>query len=373
LPRTLTLAFFALALVALLAGSYVILPAATIYLTPAATQATVTTHITADPDAPDVDPQAAVVPARIIGVEVEWTASQETTGRTDYPSETATGVAVFSNLVPDQTTIPAGTVVRTTAANPVQFVTLTDVTLPARVGATVETPIEAVVPGVEANLPSGRINEVEGPLAARLAVTNPEPTRGGDVVQVAAVSYNDYQNIRDTLLNQLLDRAYAEMQFYLGQAEFIPRESLAVVLVQSETYDRYIGEVAESFNLTMRVIVQGVAIDESYANEVIYIQMVERVGQGYRIQPDSLLFHRGEVIAIDEERRVSFIMQGTGDVVAAVDPLRVQTLVQGRMVRDAQILLEQEFLLASSPRIDLWVPFWPQMPLLPFRITVVVG
>lgn len=373
LRRTLAVAFIALALLGLLAGAYVALPSATIYMVPAATPATVTVNVTADPEAAAVEAQNTIIPARIIGVEVEETASQETTGRTDQPSEGATGVVVFSNLVPDQITVPAGTIVRTTAADPVRFTTLTDATLPARVGATVEAPVEAVEPGVEGNLPSGRINEVEGPLATRLAVTNPDPTRGGDIVQVAAVSYNDYQNLRETLLDRLQERAYAEMQFYLGQTEFMPLESLSVVLVQSETYDRYIGEVAETFSLTMRVIVQGVAIDESYANEVAYAQMAGRVGDGYRIRPDSLLFRRGEVIAIDEERRVSFIMQGSGDVVAAVEPASVQALVRGRTVRDAQILLEQAFALASPPQIDLWIPFWPQMPLLPFRITVVVG
>jgi hypothetical protein len=373
LPRALAVAFFALSGVGLLVGVYVALPSATIYMAPAATPATVTAQITADPEAPAVDVESAVIPARIIGVEVEDTASQETTGRTDQPSEAATGVVVFSNLVPDQVTVPAGTIVRTTAADPVRFATLTDVTLPATVGATVEAPVEAVEPGVEANLPSGRINEVEGALAGRLAVTNPEPTRGGDIAQVAAVSYNDYQNLREMLLEQLQERAYAEMQYYLGQTEFMPRESLAVVLIQSETCDRYIGEVAETFSLTMRVIVQGVAIDESYANEVVYVQMAGRVGDDYCIQPDSLLFRRGEVLAIDEERRVSFIMQGSGDVVAAIDPARVQALVRGRTIRDAQFLLEQTFPLASPPQIELWLPFWPQMPVLPFRITVVVG
>lgn len=373
MPRALAFAFFSLALIALLVGMYVILPSATIYMIPAATQATVTAHITANPNAPSVDVQNAVIPARIIGIEVEWLASQETTGRTDQPSEIATGVVVFSNLVPDQVTVPAGTIVRTTAADPIRFATLTDVTLPARVGATVEAPIEAVAPGVEANLPSNRINEVEGSLSTRLAVANPEPTHGGDVIQAPAVSYNDYQNLRDILLEQLRERAYAEMQFYLGQSEFIPRESLAVVLVQSETYDRYIGEVAETFSLTMRVIVQGIAIDDSYANEVVYVQMLGRVGDGYRIQPNSLLFRRGEIAAIDDEQQVSFIMQGSGDVIAAIDPVRVQDMVRGRTVRDAQIILEQEFPLASPPQIDLWLPFWPQMPLLPFRVTVVVG
>jgi hypothetical protein len=310
-------------------------------------------------------------------VEVEGQATVDTTGTIDQPSEKARGIALFTNLIPDQVTIPAGTVVRTSAAQPVRFVTLADATLPGTVGETVEVPIEAVNPGFEGNLPAGRINEIEGPLSARLAVANGEPTRGGDVTVVPAVGPADFDRVRALLLQELQQRAYAEMQtdpfIALQSTEFIPIESLAVVLMHSETFDGYVGQAATELALDVRVTIQGVAIDERRAREVVYAGLAEKVGEGFEISATSLVFRRGVVTNIDDQRRVTFVMQGAGDVSAAIHPQDVRRMVRGRSVQGALATLDRELPLAAPPSIEAWPPFWPIIPSLAARIDVEIG
>lgn len=356
---------------------YLLAPGATINLTPASNQVTVTTTVIADPAIEEVDVVSGSVPARPVGVEVTSAIDLETTGKTEEPTEKARGVALFTNRIPDQVTIPAGTIVRTSAAQPVRFVTLVDATLPGKIGETVEVPIEALEAGYEGNLPSNRINSIEGALANRIAVTNAQATRGGDAREVPAISQADYERVRTLLLQQIQQRAYAEMQtspyINLQETEFIPLESLTVVLIHSETYDGYIGQAAEQVSLTMQATVQGVAIDERLARQIVYARLAEKVGPGYQLGSGSLVFRRGQVTQIDGERRVTFIMQGAGDISIAIQAEQVRELVRGKPVNDALAYLDREFPLAAPPQIETWPRFWPLLPALPMRIQVEVS
>lgn len=368
-----------IALIITLLGLILLGPSATVRVEPAANQVTLTTVVVASPDssAPDVDLSTSSIRARMVGVEVEGLTTIDTTGTTAQPSEKARGVALFTNLVPDQATIPLGTVVRTSAGQPVRFVTLADATLPGTVGATVEVPIEAISPGFEGNLPTARVNQVEGPLASRAAVTNSQPTQGGDVTMVPSVSTDDYARIRALLLQQLQQRAYAEIQtdplIMLTDTEVVPVETLDVVLVRSETYNAYIGQPATQLSLDMAVTVQGVAIDERLARQVVYAKLAEKVGTGYEIRPDSLVFRRGEVTNIDDNRRVTFVMQGAGDISATITEAHVRSIVRGTTIAQAVSKLENELPLGGPPSVQIWPSFWPLISPLSQRINVEIG
>lgn len=373
LRPALTAVTFGVTLAILLTLAFLALPGATIHLAPASNQVAATTTITADPNAllEDMDTAAGLIPARMVGVEVGGSTSVDVSGTVLVPSEKARGIVMFTNRIPEQVNIPAGTVVRTSAARPVRFVTLADVTLPGTVGDTVEVAVEAIEAGFEGNVPAGRVNELEGPLNARVIAANPEPTRGGLAADVRAISAEDMERARALLLQQLQQRAYGEMQSdLLEDFEFVPLESLNVVLVHTETFSGYEGQAADRLSLSMRVTVQGVAVDERLARQVVYAELAGKVGPGYQISADSLIFRQGEVISFGEDGRVTFVMQGAGDVFAAVDVRTVRSLVRGVPLRRAAERLEQELLLASPPEIQPWPEFWPLMPALPVRISV---
>jgi hypothetical protein len=119
--------------------------------------------------------------------------------------------------------------------------------------------------------------------------------------------------------------------------------------------------------------VQGVAIDERLASQAAYVELAKRVGPGFQLSAESLLFKRGEVTQIDEQRRVTFIMHGTGEVLTDIPPAKVRQLVQGRTINRAKSRLEGGFPLTAPPDIEVWPGFWPIMPLLPLRIQVDFG
>jgi len=58
-------------------------------------------------------------------------------------------------------------------------------------------------------------------------------------------------------------------------------------------------------------------------------------------------------------------------IVQQVDLAQVTHLIQGYGSRSAQSRLEDQLPLASSPQISLSPPWWPWVPIVPFRISVV--
>ena len=358
---------------ALIAG-LLLVPGASITIEPLSEQVSVSTPIIADPQAAAVDVDSASIPARIVGVDVDATATTDTTGSLNVPTDKAQGTVLFTNLIPDQTTIPAGTTVRTSGGIPVKFLTQTDVTLPGRVGATVTAPIQAAAAGFEGNLQTNKINTIDGPLGARVAVINPSPTSGGNAVPAQAVSQQDYDRVRALAIQQIQQRALADMRIdpyiKLLDTEFIPTESLLVVLVNAETYSASVGDTATTLSLTMRATVQGTAIDERSARQVVYSKMAEIIGEGFEIRPDTLVFKKGQVTAIDANRRLTFVMDGAGDMTQAIDLDQVRLMVDAVPAAEAQARLQQSLQLAAPPTITIWPGFWPLMPILPFRIAV---
>jgi hypothetical protein len=369
--RNIVASFLVIILLALL----IIAPQATVKLDPVRSQTSVTVPIIADPSLTKVDVTNALIPARIVGIDTDATATVETTGTTDRPSTRAHGTALFTNLIPEQATIPAGTIVRTSAAIPVRFVTLADATIPGKVGATVEVSLEAIEAGYEGNLPANRINQVEGVLSTRLAVTNPTPSSGGDVVQIRAISSTDFQRVRNLAIQQLDQRAFAEFQtnplIHLSPSEFVPPESLAVVIVESETYSGNEGQASDTLELQMNATVQGVAIDQTYARQIVYALLSQKIGEGFRIDESAVEFRLAEVTAIDDQRRITFIMYGSGDAITAIDTQELSGQILGRTRASANEVLMAKLQLLSEPQISIWPEFWPLIPLLPSRIEFV--
>mgnify|MGYP005848084793 CR=1 FL=1 len=374
--RVLNWSAFALAVAVLLVGMYVILPGARVTLKPASDQVSVTVPVVADPELPAVNLIDRAIPARVLGVEVEWSTTVSTTGRVVQPATPSRGTVVFSNLLNEEVRVPAGTVVRTTAAEPVRFQTTEEVIVPAGVAATVEAPIEALPEsfGLVGNVGPNLINRVEGPLSVNLRVMNVEATRGGGITEVAAVAKEDYERLRAALLQQLQMRAYAEMSSpdWIGPSEFVAIDSLAVVLVLDETYSEYIGQPAENVSLQMRVVVQGVVVEERYARQVAYSALAERIGHGLRILDETLAFVRGHELGVDDARRVTFLMTATSDVASAIDSETLRDQLAGLPVDRAAQLLGGQYLLKQPPRIELWPGWFGRMPALPIRIDVAV-
>lgn len=367
-------ALFFIVLVAFFGGAVLSVPSARIVLVPRNEPVGVKLNVVIDPNIRSVDYARARIPAATIYAEIEGNAQVATSGQKDIPSSRAAGKVVFLNQLTAPVRIPKGTAVRTSAfGTAIRFVTMEDAQVPGGFGVQAETPIEAVDVGVGGNVAANLINEVEGVAALAVRVTNPEPTHGGGVKQVQSVTQADRDRLRAALLQQLQQRAYAQMQSGLGEQEYIPPESLGVSEVLDETYDRFVTEEAPSLGLQMRARVAGLKVGIQDANALVYAAMAGKVPPGYELIPNGLTFERAEtLVPADKRGNLTMVMRGIGYSAARLDLEAVRQTIAGQPVQTVREYLLQALPLQADPEVQIWPGWFGRMPYLTFRTDIQV-
>ena len=363
---------FAAVLAVFVVVGVLVVPSAQIALIPASQPVLVQLNAVIDPNIRVVDYARSRIPATAVYAEIEGNAQIATSGQKDIPSSRAAGKVVFVNQLSQPVRIPSGTAVRTSAfTTAIRFVTMADAEVPGNFGAQVEVPIEAVDVGVGGNVPANLINEVEGVAALAVRVSNPQPTTGGGVRQVPAVTQADKDRLRAALLQQLQQRALAQLQSQLGEQEAIPPESLAVAEVLDETYDRFVGEEAPSLGLQMRVRVSALKVSMQDANALVYAAMAAKTPPGHELIANGLTFQRVEtLVPADQRGNLSFAMHGSGYAAARLDTDAVRRAVAGKGLETARAYLTQSLPLQAEPIVQVWPSWFGRLPFLPFRTQI---
>lgn len=347
-------------------------PAARITLIPHGQAIAAEIPITADPSQTSIDAASGIIPARTTTVVVSGSVEVATTGMVDEATQRAGGVVTFTNLTNQAARIPAGTAVRTTGGTPIRFVTQEDVALEAKKGSTGSASILAIEPGPPGNVGAGLINSVEGPLAVQVAVTNEDPTTGGEVKQVASVTDDDRKRAKEALLAQLKQQGYAELAAGLDEGEFAPVASTTILRALDETYDHFAGEKAERLTLEMRVEVGATAVNEADAFVVGQAEIDSRLGGTLVIAPGTTKFAREQSSTVDADGRVRFNITARAEAVSSINPDDVRAAAQWQLAEQTPDLLYAEFPVVTKPEVTVWPGWFPRMPWLAWRIEVTI-
>lgn len=363
------LTVFLVTLIVILISAVLLVPQASITLVPAGETVSVIVPVGVDRELEAVDMSAGLIPARRVGDYFEGYLEVETTGTSAFVSGRATGSVLFTNLLHQDVTVPAGTMVRTSGGSfPVRFSTTHDVAIPARGQASAA--IEALEEGPAGNVGVNQINQVEGIAGLAIRVTNPDPTYGGATQEVRAVSQADMDRARDLLIDQLLGTAYAGLRDYLEPNELLLRHSLTVQGMET-SYNRFLGERADTVGLHMRLLVTGLTVDQGNANAVAYVSLVRNLPDGYELEWTG--YEIGEMAEEPVgEGEYTFFVTASGYASAIIDPQEVQRAAVAQPPEEALEVLASDFPLGSAPQVSVWPDWFPRMPLLPLRIAVSV-
>lgn len=359
--------FFVTLAILFVSFSYVV-PGAIITLRPETQPLRAERLVIADPEFESVDYQSGTIPGRLLVVNQSWQAEVATVGTIEVPGAPARGPVLFVNRLAQEVIVPAGTRVSTSDGSNITFQTLADVTLAGVIGTTAETEVVAVEPGPEGNVEANRINRVQGSLALQVEVRNLEPLSGGGLQNVPAVAEADRDRLRSQVLQFLQALATSEMEAQLAEREFLARDSVRLVQIFSETYSHDVGEPASRLTLEMRAELHGTAINTTEAAGLVYEALAAEVPPGFSVVPDSLGFDTGEVVAVDEQGRVTFSMVGDGIAAAELNLAGPITAITGQEKDVAVAYLYQQLPVQDLPTIDIWPTWFDRVPYLPARI-----
>lgn len=326
-----------------------VLPAATITVAPGREPIQVTVNLTADGNLDVVDPESNILPARFIETTLEETGVIATTGTQQKASDRASGTVVFTNLGATGVEIPVGTLVNTSTGSPVTFRTTTASWLEGGVGNRATVPIEAVEPGVEGNVRANTINTVGGALRFRARVSNPGATFGGGSALVPVVTQQDKDNLLAQVLASLEQKAYDALQSELQEGEWLPPESIQSFTV-AQVFDKYNDDEGSELTLTLRVLAQGTALNQSQTNEAMLGALRRSIPERGMLVADSVAFRR-EPGAEALSRQVQFTMTALADYVVPIDPQEVKQTITGLSPEEAAAAVSTRWPLARPPEI----------------------
>lgn len=354
----------------------VVVPTARVTMTASSQNISVIVPVTLDAQIDKVDIDARKIPAHRIDVIVEDTGVATTTGAKDIPKGKAKGAVLFFNILSTPFKVPKNTVVRTSSASvAIRFITLNDAEAPP--AGRIEVAVEALDEGPSGNVPPNQINRIEGMSALALRVLNPQPTSGGGLETVHAVTLEDYKRARAATMDKLLQAALGKMKLdaeVLRNGWYIVPNTLFIADVQDETYDRFVTEQADQVKLNLRLQVAGLAVDPNDMDSIAQTVIADKAPAGYSLL--DVTTERGDVAEEGTGLRTEFFVTAHARAGAKIDENEVKKLVRGRTIADAQSVLLQRLSLKGNPSItvepDWLLRYTHRMPFVTLRIETLV-
>lgn len=358
---------------ALIIGAAYFVPNGEIQLRPVTQPVQTELQLLANTEIDDAEANAQQVPAQRTTVIASWTTAIATTGAAAVPDSPGRGQIILTNLTVEPLNLPAGTtIVAETAEGLVDFQTVQPVSLPDVVGATAAVDIVALELGERGNVPADSIRLLDPELAGKVELRNPEPTSGGAIRPVAAVSAADRERLRAQLTQYLQTQAVEQIESGLGEQELLARDTLRLVRVISEEWSHEVGEATDSLSLALTAEMSGVVIDTTPAVDLVYNRLIQEVPPGYTLLPDSFAVAAGDVEPATDAGTLPFTVRGQGQISATIDPTAELGQIAGHDIDEAMIYLQETLLLESRPTATVFPNWFGRLPYLPGRIEVVV-
>lgn len=362
------LTLFTLAVLAILAVVAMLLPHAEVHLVPLKRTEGVTVDVQAAPGIHSVSLTGAI-PATWHTVEVEGRIEGTATGTLTVPATPARGRVTFTNLTAQAVDIPQGTVV--SGGSPaVRFATGRPLHLEAGPGSQASVEVQALDWGPQGNLPAHTLNSVAGPLGLKVTVTNRTPTQGGTVTQVAAPTALDRSRLYSQLRHDLEQTALDELHATLDANDLLIRASLEPVAVVQRRYEPPTTQPAETLQLTLRMTFRALVVHGDDLRALAEGIRQTQMSPGYLPVANTLTWANQTEPTLTGET-VRWRLHIRWQEVAALDEGRLVNGMLGATPAAAKEWLRENAPLAAPPTITLSPPWWPRLPLLPFRIRMV--
>ncbi len=353
-------------------GAYLVLPSATIVVSPKEEAlGPVRVTIRADPTATAPNAADQVVPAEVVSLDVTTTDSFPATGKR-VAEKKASGTVRFENLDPTSSnTIPSGSVVRTSGG--VRFRTNAAVTVPRAdlvglgiIPKTASVKVTAVEPGPEGNVDANRITQVpRDENGTFLNVTNPDPTTGGAREEFPKVTQKDIDGALAALepaLQAALAERLTDPSIAPAGATVFPETAVLGTPVPSVDPTTLLDQEVATFNLGLSAPATVTTVNEAPVETVVADQLRASVDANHRLL-DGTIDVVVEPAVIDGDE-ISFPASATARQVAILDPDELKAQVVGRPIEEARSILER----FGTVKLSVWPDWVTTIPTLDGRV-----
>ena len=362
---------FALGVIAVLSIAAILIPSADITISPETRRQEITLEVQAN-DTVEKIKLTGIFPIHTINTIVEGRGSIQTTGTVKIPTGFASGAAQFKNLTDQGVNIPAGTVV-STSDSAQRFSTQRDARVPAGPGKEIEISIKALSPGSAGNVSPGKITAIEGDLGLFLTVENLESTRGGSLAESPAPTTADRDQLKEELISTLTQNALLEVQSLLDPGDILLDESPALINVLTESYYPPDLQPASQLELILRLEYEAPYVSAADRGAFAQAILDANLPSGYAPIPGSMIVEDLSSPQFTHGSTASWRMQLRRDIHSEPSVIQAVSLARGRSPDNAAQQLEENMPLSSPPVIETHPSWWPVIPFIPLRITIITS
>jgi hypothetical protein len=376
-PAIVAAAVIALAVVIAGVGAYILLPSATIRVTPNPEAIPpIALVVRADPNVTAPDAEHNVVPAIRLTIPVEVTDTFTTIGRRTVET-VATGTVTFVNKdFTASNTIPAGSVVSTQAG--IRFTTDRSLTLDRAklVGLQIiptvgDVRVTAVRKGTAGNVGPNKITVIppgEDPIT--LDVSNQPATTGGSHEQFPQVKQSEIDAAISALRVKLDDQFSQAVE---AGADAPPDATVfsdtAVLADPTPTVDpaTLVGQEVDTFELGLKASGTVIAVDDSPVSQIAETKLLANVGADHRLVEGSINIVPGNPTV--KNGIVSFPVTAKASRVKILDPAALLASIKGLSVEAARSKLQP----LGEVEISTWPDWVHAIPTMDSRVTLEIG
>ncbi len=317
---------------------------------------------------------SGIVPGRALDIVVSDQLSRLTTGTISIPSQYSRGRVVFTNLGEESISIPENTVLSTGGDDPVLFQTLESAKTAPGAEEQTQVQIEALYPGAVGNVAEGRIREINLAEGAELSVTNPKPTSGGTDILIPAPDEGDRQLLSRELNLLLKEKARKQVELTLDPDDILLSRDWDDFEILTENYtpeENYPGDTLWlERTIEYRVYFAAVQDLEALAKELVLAQYQ---GGSYLPHLESITLKNLSEPVEDQGQNYSWQIEITWEDSRAIDDQDIIPWIAGKNIGEAGLILQERLGLEKAPEIILQPSWWPNVPILPFRIQIFQG
>jgi hypothetical protein len=376
MPLVIGAAVLALAVVVGGVGAYLLLPTATVVITPReASIGPVELRITADPSITEPDQAGKVVPALTRDVPVEASQTFNVTGKR-VQEVPAKGTVRFDNYdTSSSNTIARGSIVSTRSG--VQFRTDRAVTIEAATydlatkkftPGTATAAITAVDPGTAGNVDPNTITRVpRGESGRLLDVTNPNATKGGKREEFPRVAQADIDAataaLREQLTTNFQDKLADPSLTEDGTTAFPETASLGDPTFTVEP-SSLLGDEVAKFDLGAAASGTVLAVDESAVEAVAAADIATHVEAGYSLVEGSSNVDPSPGTV--DGGMITFPVVITAREVLQLDTAAIEQEIRGKTLAEAQTILQRY----GAADLTVWPDWVGTVPTLDARVDV---
>jgi len=306
---------------------------------------------------------------------VRVSASQTTRvqSQSEVPRDQAAGIARFRNVSQSPVVIPVGTVVYSMTPSGVRFATLEEARLEGGANAIVDVPIVALEAGGIGNVPANAIQGIEGSLGASTTVANPGPTAGGlDAVEIVATQA-DRDQLRAIVLHELEGEAGSRLAALVAEEDVVLPDSLVLASIDQETFDPPAGQPASVLSLTMTTTYSTMYVRGADLRRLAEATLNSEMPTEYMPKEETLTLDLISESVPDGEGSRDLRLESGRTIMRGIDVNVASLLVRGKTPKQAVAELQSALPLSAPPEIRLTPSWWPWLPLIPFRLDVVVA